>query len=226
MSLMNRMMTLTVVLTALLGTQAAQAVSIAKFDLGAPVVTPGQAAIDVLLEFISDAPTDEISVLAVSVHGSDLTQSDTNFSRFSFVRDQVIADWDLLGDSLGGDGVQTQLVFSNGTPLTPGLYTLGQILINLNGLPTGQFVTVTLGGGDVLMATNTDVAGNVLINGSPADILSFSTDDGQDDVAFVQFGGDATFVTLDSGQVIPEPASAALGALSILGLAWATRRRR
>lgn len=215
-----------VALTVTWMSSSAYAVAIAKFSLGTPTVQPGLAAVEVLLEFTSDDSADQIDLLALSVYGSDLTGGDTNFSRYSFSPGTAIADWDTLGDQLGVDGVETRLVISNGLPLNPGNYSLGTIQIDLSGLAAGSAYSLILRGGDNSVATDTNVAGTLLVGGISTPIFNFGEDEGANDIAFVEFGDDARYVVPQGGNVIPEPATAALGLLSLVGLAAASRRRR
>jgi hypothetical protein len=217
---------LVLALMVLLSARQAQAVSIAHFSFGSPTVTPSQATVDVLMDFSSESAADALQALALSVHGSDLTAGNTDFGRYSFVPGSPLSDWTALGDSLSIDGVETHLTFGTGTPINPGSYTIGQIVIDLTGLAANTPVVVILAGGAYIDATNTDVVGDITVGGDDLVGVVFSEDTGQDDAAFVTFGTPLTFIAPGGGTVIPEPATAALGLMGLMSLALASRRRR
>jgi hypothetical protein len=217
---------LVLALMVMLSARQAQAVSIAHFSFGSPTVTPNQATVDVRMDFSSESAADELQGLSLSVYGSDLTAGDTDFGRYSFVPGSPLSDWTGLGDSLTVDGVETYLIFGTGTPINPGSYTIGQIVIDLAGLAANTPVVVTLAGGAYIDATNTDVFGDITVNGNAQSSVVFGEDTGQDDAAFVTFGTPLTFIAPGGGTVIPEPATAALGLMGLMSLALASRRRR
>lgn len=175
--------------------------AIATFGLTVDSVSGVEAAIGVSLTLTGNAG-DNIDGIQLSVIGSDalLTDSDTDFSRFSFLLDSAtLPGWVEL-DPLSSDGVG---LFAPLDPLTDPPFAvlgtaerIGTLLVDLSGLPGDTDVFVTLAGGPT--GFQTDVSGTV--NSAP--VFSFR-DSPDDDVQFAP--SPATFSTLAA--TVPEPGS-------------------
>ena len=182
----------------------AQADTVARFDLGPPLVTPESASMDVLLT-LSGSASDLVDAMAIGVFDSDLTEANTDFSRFAFEPDpSTFAHWDLFGGLIEQVGVETYVALNaSATALVPSAsaYRLGALSVDLTAVPPGESVTITLAGGELSLATNTDVGGMANNLFAP----SFALDEGAGDLAFIEFGAPSTFETF-----VPEPAGAAI----------------
>lgn len=179
-------------------------------ELGTPVVTETTATFDVF------ATGDATTPIVVEVFNLSVVGSTAGFDRFSFVPDPTALGGWLSGGLLGVLGFD--LLFPPDPFLGPFLtltgtpIDIGDLVVDLTGLPGGAPFSVTLGGGDPLFADATDFGGTV--GGVP--LLSFRTaPPGVVDVAVDPVG--VTFTT------VPEPSTIAL--LGV-GLACACLRRR
>jgi hypothetical protein len=183
----------------------------ATFSLGTPVVTAGEADIGISLLF-SGNPGDTIEAIQLSVLGSDplLTANGTDFSRFAFdLNATTLPGW-LANPTI--DAVGLAFLFPSdpisGPFLSPSAtpYDLGTLKLNLDGLPTGQTLFVTIEDGPA--GSQTDAGGTVNGNFIP------SFRDGAPD-ASVQFDvGSARFTT----SAVPGPLSLLTLGQGVLGV--------
>jgi len=145
------------------GVRSAQAFTItAVMDLQVKSITSDTASFDVLLTFPGVAG-DQIESLQLSVLGNNdplLTAGDTDFSRFGFTPDAAtLATWlelSPLSTGLGfyapADPFLGPFVLPSGSP-----QNLGDLEVDLTGLPANQALFVTLAGG--FPGLDTDLAG-------------------------------------------------------------------
>jgi hypothetical protein len=209
-----------------LSPQWAQAITVATMtlDFNQATVTPTQARIGVLLDYpVGAADTLEAFQIQLAGTSDPLVTPGGDFSRFSFEVDNTsLPDWEVAIDFPAGSG---------GAVVDPGLFgaplvgpqanlRLGEIVIDLAGLPDNYLFIVTINNG-VIDGLQTDLVGTV--GGNFVLFRDVPTDD-----VDLQFGTDTVTIVTPQGtaNVIPEPATAASAAVAALGLLLATRRRR
>jgi len=213
---------------------SAHATLTGTFDLVPVSLTGTQARFEVRMLLSGDPLPDFVDSIQLSIIGSDLDSGGT-YSRYSYspnldVGNDGDADLDFedLGFLVPGLHVTALDMFNPmADPYTASAtpYTLGTLSLDLTGVSAGTPVTVTLGGGDPLMFTTTDLSGDVTLAGntSPTTITSFA--EIADDEAVIDFAQTATqtFDALGSDVGIPEPTTAGLFVIAAMA-AWQRRR--
>lgn len=195
-------------------------------------LTNSQATYGLFLTFPGN-PGDTVEGLQLNVTGSSVAAS-----RFSF--NPTVANWTQL-DPLSDDGIG---LFGPIDPLSdailpdPSPVRIGDLVIDLAGIPSNTVVTVALTA-DPTDPFSTDLFGTVdgnfvfsFLEGDNA--LNDSSDNALDDAGEIFFGNTGTlgtgvtqFTTLPPGQtIIPEPATALLGLTGLSALTLAALRRR
>ena len=194
-----------------------------------PVNTPGEFRIDVSYDD-GDGPAGAgLTFIQLDVSGSsaNLTDNDTDYSRFTFTSALPIGWNSFPGDVFGvGDPIVYYEVLppdSAMAALLEGTHTVGFLSVNLLGLAPGTSATVSLTNS---LSIGTD-AGQENVPGfepgpnDPPNFFRISELDGSVTANFVDIrtpnGG-------PNDAAVPEPATLALGAIGMMGMAL--RRRR
>lgn len=196
--------------------------AVTTFDLSQLTVSGTSATFDVSLTF-SGASADTIEALQLSVYGSSsvLTNSDTDFSRFSFAPNTAtLADW------LEFSSINTGLAFYapadpiNGPFLSPSTspIDLGILSVDLTGLPPNTDLNVTLNGGSAGLGTD--------LGGTIAGMTVFSFADADPAIVSLQFAQSDGVSFVTPATSVPEPSTFSLLMCGLFGLMVGVRRCR
>ena len=200
----------------------AQAVSVATFDLQFDGYSGNKADLSLFLNYTSDNAADTIEAIQLSVLGSSPEISDLDYARFSFHANTAAlpAGWGVdvpFGLIPGGESLSL-LSGVDPIPANGGSFLLGTLKVDFSGIPAGTLLAVVIAGSS--FPTRISVAGVVNeIGTDPVDFEQFSDDSAS--VAFLR--GRAEFTAAET-RAIPEPMTAGMISLSLLGIGLALRR--
>jgi hypothetical protein len=196
-----------------------------QFDLGSPMAVGSLVNFDVSMTFHGNPATDAISILQIGVTGSDLalTANDTDYSRFSFTFNTLLApSWSVLTNLSDGFGIAVVADPNFVDVLSPNLDSvlLGVISVNTAGLADGTYAVSLTGG---LPGLNTDASG--VVGGQTVDSFAEASVTNPDLVT-VAFGQPDGVVFEQGVAAVPELSSFVLFSFGGLGMLLASLGRR